>query len=155
MARLLICVYPRMVTLYEELRCAADVAAAINAGDYLPPGVTPGGLVATCLGDWVYVERPLRPAASPATAGCHGEAAPAESSTAEPLVLDPLPPGQREQQVLQGLAEGLTVGQIAFQLGLAQRTVRFYVQALKDRLGVRSTAQLVGRAISLGFIGGQ
>jgi DNA-binding CsgD family transcriptional regulator len=182
MARLLICVYPRMVTLYDDLRCAPDVAAAINAGEYLPPGLTPGGLVATCLGNWVFVERPVRPAAS--TAACDYQAedagggpspsggpSPADgpSPSGDPPGLPSekpdgcpcedggpvpgvLPPGWREQQVLQGLADGLSIGQIAFQFGLAQRTVRFYIMALKSRLDVQTTAQLVGRAMTLGLI---
>lgn len=188
MARLLICVYPRMVTLYDDLRCAPDVAAAINAGEYLPPGLTPGGLVATCLGNWVFVERPVRPAASTTACDCQakdagggpsssGGPSPADgpSSSGEPYpssnppcspsekpdgcpfeddgpVPGVLPPGWREQQVLQGLADGLSIGQIAFQFGLAQRTVRFYIMALKSRLDVQTTAQLVGRAMTLGLI---
>lgn len=183
-----------MVTLYDDLRCAPDVAAAINAGEYLPPGLTPGGLVATCLGNWVFVERPVRPAASTTTCDCQAEDAgggpspsggrsPADgpSSSGGPSPAsgpsppgDPpgppsdkpdgcscedgepvpgvLPPGWREQQVLQGLADGLSIGQIAFQFGLAQRTVRFYIMALKSRLDVQTTAQLVGRAMTLGLI---
>jgi DNA-binding CsgD family transcriptional regulator len=57
----------------------------------------------------------------------------------------------RENQVLQLLANGLTVKQIAEELHLATRTIRLYVSSLNHKLGTQSTEQSVGKGIVLGL----
>jgi DNA-binding NarL/FixJ family response regulator len=58
----------------------------------------------------------------------------------------------RETQVLQGMAEGLTLEFIAFQLGISVRTVKYYTQSLKRKLDAPSNACAVARAMQLGII---
>lgn len=58
---------------------------------------------------------------------------------------------QRQAEVLQGLAEGLTTRQIASRLRIHPRTVELHVAAVKERLGTSSRPQTVGRAASLGL----
>jgi DNA-binding NarL/FixJ family response regulator len=57
----------------------------------------------------------------------------------------------RENQVLQLLANGLTVKQIAEELHLATRTIRLYVSTLNRKLGTQSPEQSVGKGIVLGL----
>jgi len=57
----------------------------------------------------------------------------------------PLSPRQRE--VLQLLAEGLTMKEIACILKISRRTVAFHKYSMMEELGVRSTAALVQYAI--------
>jgi len=61
-------------------------------------------------------------------------------------------PTPRELEVLQLLAQGLTNGQIGHQLGIAERTVRFHVENLFDRLDVESRTEAVVKAIRLGWV---
>jgi len=65
----------------------------------------------------------------------------------EEVVLSP-----RQQQVVQALAEGYTTKQIAYNLGISQRTVMAHIQATKERFGTYTRAQTVSRAQSLGLI---
>jgi DNA-binding CsgD family transcriptional regulator len=67
--------------------------------------------------------------------------------TDEEVILSP-----RQQQVLQALAEGFTTKQIAYNLGISQRTVMAHIQATKERFGTYTRAQTVSRAQSLGLI---
>jgi DNA-binding NarL/FixJ family response regulator len=57
----------------------------------------------------------------------------------------------RQQQVLRGLAQGKTTKQIAYELGLRERTVSNHIAALKRRLGTNTRAQTVARASSMGL----
>lgn len=52
----------------------------------------------------------------------------------------------REQEVLQGLLEGLSEKQVAARLGLAPDTVHTYVRRLYEKLKVNSRAELLSRA---------
>ena len=57
----------------------------------------------------------------------------------------------RQRQVLDMLAEGLTGKQIAFQLGLSRRTINMHIAAIKKKLGSQTNAQSVSRGTALGY----
>jgi len=58
----------------------------------------------------------------------------------------------RQREVLQLLAEGHPVKEIAFTLKVSPRTVEFHKYRIMDELGVRSVAELVRSAMSLGIL---
>jgi DNA-binding NarL/FixJ family response regulator len=58
----------------------------------------------------------------------------------------------RELEVLQLMARGSTNRQIAQQLGISEHTVKFHAAAILGKLGARSRAEAVARAIGLGWI---
>jgi DNA-binding NarL/FixJ family response regulator len=59
---------------------------------------------------------------------------------------------QRQERILELAAEGLTNQAISARLFISESTVRFHLQGLKERLGARTRAELVGKAIRLGVI---
>jgi DNA-binding NarL/FixJ family response regulator len=61
-------------------------------------------------------------------------------------------PSPRQREVLQLLAEGLTMKEIARILKITPRTVAFHKYELMKQLGVRSTAELVKTALKLGVV---
>jgi PAS domain S-box-containing protein len=67
---------------------------------------------------------------------------------ARALVSD-LPPRQRE--VLQAMAKGLLNKQIAFTLGIAEKTVKMHRALLLERLGVASSAEAIRIAVEAGL----
>lgn len=58
----------------------------------------------------------------------------------------------RQIEVLQGLVEGLTDKEIATRLGLSAHTVTNHIGILKARLGARTRAESIGRAMALGLV---
>jgi len=58
----------------------------------------------------------------------------------------------REQAVLEHLARGLANKQIAAQLGISERTVKFHVSALFAKLGATNRTEAVARAAQAGLI---
>lgn len=58
----------------------------------------------------------------------------------------------RERQILQLLAEGLTMRQVARRLGISPRTVETHVAKLYRKLDVRTRVQAIARAASIGLI---
>ena len=68
-----------------------------------------------------------------------------EAALAEPL-------SDREREILQLLARGLSNGEIASRLSLAQGTVKNYVTAILQKLGARDRTQAALRARELGLI---
>ena len=58
----------------------------------------------------------------------------------------------RQREILQLVAEGYTVKEIAGQLGLSPRTVEFHKGRTMQQLQVRSTAELVKYAIAHALI---
>lgn len=58
----------------------------------------------------------------------------------------------RQREVLQLLAEGRLMKEVADLLGISVRTVAFHKYAMMRRLGVNTTAELVQRAIKLGLV---
>jgi DNA-binding NarL/FixJ family response regulator len=58
----------------------------------------------------------------------------------------------REREVLQLLAEGKSMKEAASVLGVTARTVAFHKYAIKQRLGLKSGAELVQHAVALGLV---
>ncbi len=58
----------------------------------------------------------------------------------------------RELEVLQLMARGLTNRQIGRRLGISEHTVKFHAGGVLGKLGARSRAEAVARAIGLGWI---
>jgi DNA-binding NarL/FixJ family response regulator len=58
----------------------------------------------------------------------------------------------RERQILQLTAEGKSRKEVAFGLGISEKTVAFHKDNLKRKLGLRSTAQLTRYALDKGLI---
>lgn len=58
----------------------------------------------------------------------------------------------RERQILQLTAEGKSRKEIAYAVGISEKTVAFHRDNLKRKLGLRSTAQLTRYALDEGLI---
>lgn len=58
----------------------------------------------------------------------------------------------RQLEVLRGMAEGKTNGQIGETLGVTERTVKAYAQEIFDKLGTRNRAGAVAEASRLGLL---
>jgi len=58
----------------------------------------------------------------------------------------------RERQILQLTAEGKSRKEVAYALGISEKTVAFHRNNLKRKLGLRSTAQLTRYALDAGLI---
>jgi len=58
----------------------------------------------------------------------------------------------RERQILQLTAEGRSRKEVAYALGISEKTVAFHKNNLKRKLGLPSTAQLTRYALELGLI---
>lgn len=69
---------------------------------------------------------------------------------AKALYLPPL--SSREKEILQWVAEGKSQQDIGDILSISHRTVEVHMRSGRDKLGALTTAQAVGRAISLGLI---
>jgi DNA-binding NarL/FixJ family response regulator len=61
-------------------------------------------------------------------------------------------PTEREREVLQLMAEGLSNRSIAFRLGISEHTVKFHVNGILRKLGAQSRTDAVVRATRLGWI---
>jgi DNA-binding CsgD family transcriptional regulator len=70
---------------------------------------------------------------------------PAKTSEVVPLIVDAYELTERETEVTQCIARGLSTGQIAQQLHLSPHTVRDYVKAVFEKVGVSSRGELVGK----------
>jgi DNA-binding NarL/FixJ family response regulator len=64
----------------------------------------------------------------------------------------PEPLSEREKEILHLLAQGLSNREIAIRLSLAQGTVKNYVTAILQKLGVRDRTQAALRARELGLL---
>lgn len=58
---------------------------------------------------------------------------------------------RRQMQVLQMVAKGLRNKQIAFELGLSEKTVKMHRGLAMDKLGARSSAEMVRLAVEAGI----
>lgn len=58
----------------------------------------------------------------------------------------------REMEVLELLREGLTYAEIGLRLGVAQRTARAHVVAVKEKLSAANNAQAVARGFERGLL---
>jgi DNA-binding NarL/FixJ family response regulator len=72
------------------------------------------------------------------------------SSNIEDVILREL--SSREREVLQLLAEGKSMKEVAAVLDISPRTVEFHKYRIMEHLGVKSNAELVQHAIRLGLI---
>jgi DNA-binding NarL/FixJ family response regulator len=72
------------------------------------------------------------------------------SANIEDVSLRELSP--REREVLQLLAEGKSMKEVAAVLEISPRTVEFHKYRIMEHLGVKSNAELVQHAIKLGLI---
>jgi len=59
---------------------------------------------------------------------------------------------QREREVLQCIASGLSSKQCAQQLGIAPRTVERHVENLRNKLHARNKPHLVAKALAGGHL---
>lgn len=59
----------------------------------------------------------------------------------------------REREVLQLIAEGRSVKEMATILGVSVKTIAFHKLNIKDKLGIRTTAELTKEAIREGLTG--
>ncbi len=57
----------------------------------------------------------------------------------------------REQEVLRLVAHGFTARRIAQRLSLSPSTIRTHVEHIRDKLGCRTRAEAVARALALGL----
>ena len=113
-----------------------ELVRAVLEGQWIPPlGFQAGAqqaFRAVRLGGSVIVA-PLEPLAGP--------------GAGKPLRLS-----ARQVDVLQGLMEGLTDKEIAARLGLSAHTVTNHIGIIKARLGARTRAESIGRAMALGLV---
>jgi LuxR family maltose regulon positive regulatory protein len=128
----------------------------------------PGGYVRTFVDEGLPMVRLLRRAAGRDIApGYVGQLLAAlkeemkeQERTAEPLPLAPAsqaeglvePLSEREIEVLELVAQGLTNRQIAQRLFISQGTVKAHTSNIYGKLGVRSRTQAVARARALGIL---
>lgn len=78
------------------------------------------------------------------------EVAPLSVRQARALALvEQLP--HRQRQVLEGMAQGLLNKQIAYQLGIAEKTVKMHRVLLLERLGGITTAEAIRIAVEAGL----
>jgi len=73
-----------------------------------------------------------------------------EESAAAPILLRDL--STREREVLQLLAEGKSMKEVAAVLAISPRTVEFHKYRIMELLRVRTNAELVQQAIKLGLV---
>jgi len=69
----------------------------------------------------------------------------AKASEIAPIIVQAYELSRREQQITQLIARGLGTGQIAERLHLSTHTVRDYVKATFDKVGVSSRGELVAK----------
>lgn len=61
-------------------------------------------------------------------------------------------PTQLQRRMLQMLANGMSGKQIAYKLGIHEKTIRTYFRRLKAKLGVETMYQVVGISVKMGWI---
>jgi two-component system nitrate/nitrite response regulator NarL len=65
---------------------------------------------------------------------------------------DALVLSEREQQIVQGFARGLSIPQLAAELFIGASTVKTYAQRLYEKLGVSDRAAAVAEAMRRGLL---
>jgi len=70
----------------------------------------------------------------------------------EPAPAAPHPFSPRELQVLSLAAEGLTNKEIAYRLGVSERTVQFHMNSVFNKTGTGSRTEAVALALRSGWI---
>jgi len=76
------------------------------------------------------------------------------ADTLQPLVTGEHPFSPREHEVLTLTAEGLTNKEIAFRLGISERTVQFHLNSVFNKTASNSRTEAVAQAIRNGWIKG-
>jgi DNA-binding NarL/FixJ family response regulator len=71
--------------------------------------------------------------------------------------LKPIPPGAhpfspREHQVLRLAAQGMTNKEIAYRLGISERTIQFHMNSIFNKSGTESRTEAVALALQNGWI---
>ena len=61
-------------------------------------------------------------------------------------------PSERQRAVVEAVARGATNREIAEELGITERTVKYHLRAVFDRLGVSNRAEAVARAAEAGWL---
>ena len=79
-----------------------------------------------------------------------GEAAPPSTQAPKSELVEPL--SEREIEVLQLIAEGLTNQEIAARLYLSLHTVKVHARNIYGKLGVKNRTQAVARGRTLGIL---
>jgi DNA-binding CsgD family transcriptional regulator len=79
-----------------------------------------------------------------------GQTAPSKTQTLRQALVEPL--SERELEILELVAEGLTNREIASRLYLALNTVKAHTRNIYGKLGVHSRTQAVARARTLGLL---
>ena len=59
---------------------------------------------------------------------------------------------QREQQILELVADGLSSKQVAQQIGIAPRTVDRHIENLRHKMGARNKSHLIAKAVAYGTL---
>jgi LuxR family transcriptional regulator, maltose regulon positive regulatory protein len=71
----------------------------------------------------------------------------------EYILIDHVPKlTERETQVLTGLAHGLTYKQIGAELGISAGTIKVFASMARRKMGVKTTYELLAKAIGAGVI---
>lgn len=70
---------------------------------------------------------------------------PAKSAEIAPIVIDAYGLSRREQDVVRGIAQGLSTPAIAEELFLSAHTVRDYIKSVFEKVGVTSRGELVAK----------
>jgi DNA-binding NarL/FixJ family response regulator len=73
-----------------------------------------------------------------------------EAGAEDPVFMEPLT--EREIEVLERLAEGLSNKGIAARLGISDQTVKFHVASISGKLGTHTRTETVRRAVRSGLI---
>jgi DNA-binding NarL/FixJ family response regulator len=74
------------------------------------------------------------------------------AETLEPPLPGPHPFSPREHQVLKLAAQGMTNKEIAYRLGISERTIQFHMNSIFNKSGTDSRTEAVALAIQNGWI---
>lgn len=128
----------RIVVLTRRLR-RTELAALCATADAVVPKTAPADLTLQAVeGRCSGLVHPPEPVAEVPAVPPHAD-------------LSSLTP--REHEVLTELANGLSTGRIADELGVATTTARTYIQSILTKLGVHSKVQAVALAFALDLVG--
>jgi DNA-binding NarL/FixJ family response regulator len=126
-----------LLTVHEDVALAADALRAGVAGYVVKRSAA--GELQRALGEALAGRTYL----TPLVAG--GDPESLQHERGEPSPIDRLTP--RERDVLKLLAEGYSMKEVGARLDITARTVAFHKYQMTEKLGVRSTAELVRFAV--------
>jgi DNA-binding CsgD family transcriptional regulator len=142
MAHILFLPDDNIVLHIESPLPARELLAMVGAGSWHPPApypvLDPGGSIyrAYLIGSIVIIS-----ANQPQEITSRG------STEGTPLIISP-----RMRQVMEDLAEGLSDKEIAIHLNLSSHTIYKLIASLKSRLGARTRADILYRAVALDLV---